>query len=936
MLLFSIFSFLACSDKEDVDNTDLDGDSFLSSDGDCDDNNPSINPSAADLVGDGIDQNCDGIDGQDADGDGLASIHSGGIDCDDQDSETGAPTVVYMDADGDGYGAIHNALEECTVPNGFVTEVGDCNDLDPTAYPSANEICDEVDNNCDGQIDEDVLNTFYIDADGDGFGNPDYTTQDCEVPVGYSALGTDCDDGNPLANESTTAETCDGVDNNCDGQVDEGLTSSWYADTDGDGYGDSSSILVACEAPQGYVTDNTDCDDDNAWAYDISMAETCDGYDNNCDGQADEGVTTTYYLDVDGDGQGNSSLTIESCTQPAGYASVAGDCDDLNNAVHYQAIEICDEIDNNCDGLIDDGLGSYYYADSDGDGYGDSNVSVQACEAPQGYVTDNTDCDDNNAWAFDTNATETCDGVDNNCDGQADEGATTTYYLDIDGDNHGNPLLSIEDCQQPLGYSTTGDDCNDFDGTVSPSETETCDEIDNNCDGQIDEALTTTYYLDIDGDGYGNSSYSIDACSSPSGYTSDGTDCDDLNASISPAAVEICDEIDNDCDNDIDDTDGNVDVTTGWVFYIDSDGDGYGVNSSTTQACAVPSGYSSMDSDCDDGESTIYPNAPEIDDDGIDQDCDGQDTITTLFGNLDISSDTDATTFCQDYKSIMGTLTLKGTWSDGLALSCLESVNGSLLIQIDSPIDIELPNLTSVGGHLHITGPQTLFSSTEVASITSLSLPVLTNVGQDIQAIDLLSFDAPLLNTVGGNITIENFTELNLDGLQSASSVSLVCDTSSISDTGDTGQVGSGFDGETLCTTLDGAGGSYSILDCEDDLCESTGSTGDTGDTGSTGSTYSYAVDIDPLMTAHSCNACHSASLANGGFELSYDNLINQSSTVTGMPYVTPGDTASSYWYLKMGTDTSLYSGGQMPPGGISDSSELQLIADWINDGAAP
>ena len=127
-----ILFFFACREDE---TRDLDGDGVTELDGDCNDNTPAINPNAADLVGDGIDQNCDGIDGEDADGDGLASLTSGGTDCEDQDAAIGAVSTYYMDADGDGFGSIFYALSECVAPEGFVLNGQDCDDFNPEVSP---------------------------------------------------------------------------------------------------------------------------------------------------------------------------------------------------------------------------------------------------------------------------------------------------------------------------------------------------------------------------------------------------------------------------------------------------------------------------------------------------------------------------------------------------------------------------------------------------------------------------------------------------------------------------------------------------------------------------------------------------------------------------------------------------------------------------------
>ena len=126
------------------------------------------------------------------------------------------PDTSRTDADGDGY-----AIED-----------GDCDDSDEATHPGTEEICDGIDNNCNGLIDEGVTTTFYVDEDGDGFGSADEAVESCKPPAGYAVNGTDCDDGDAESRPGAT-EQCDGADNDCDGEADEGLTELYYADSDG-------------------------------------------------------------------------------------------------------------------------------------------------------------------------------------------------------------------------------------------------------------------------------------------------------------------------------------------------------------------------------------------------------------------------------------------------------------------------------------------------------------------------------------------------------------------------------------------------------------------------------------------------------------------------------------------------------------------------------
>ena len=174
-----------------------------------------------------------------------------------------------------------------------------------------------------------------------------------------------------------------------------------------------------------------DCDDNDA-TVSPGATEICDGKDNDCDGQTDEGFTlTTYYLDSDNDGYGSFVNSTQACSQPEGYVTVSGDCNDNNAAINPGATEVCDGIDNNCNTGVDEGLPeTVYYKDLDADGYGNPSATVSRCSQPSGWVTNNGDCNDNNA-AINPAATETCDGIDNDCDGQTDEGCAQPPTISI-------------------------------------------------------------------------------------------------------------------------------------------------------------------------------------------------------------------------------------------------------------------------------------------------------------------------------------------------------------------------------------------------------------------------------------------------------------------------------------------------------------------------
>jgi gliding motility-associated-like protein len=632
---------------------------YVADNTDCDDTNAAINTAATEVC-DNIDNNCDTqIDEgtlitfyADADGDGFGNPSvtaqacvapvgyvSNNTDCDDTNAaiNTGATEVCdnidnncdtqidegvlisfYTDADGDGFGDENaTATLACTAPAGTVSNNADCDDADAAINPAATEICDNIDNNCDTQIDEGLLADYYVDADGDGFGDANATPiNTCSPPAGSVTNNADCDDADTAVNPSAT-EICDNIDNNCDTQIDEGLLADYYVDADGDGFGDANATPInTCNPPAGSVTNNADCDDADA-AVNPSATEICDEIDNNCDTQIDEGVTTTFYADADGDGFGDANTTVLACTQPAGAVANNTDCDDTNASINPSGTEICDSVDNNCDTQIDEGVTTTFYTDADGDGFGDANATVSACTQPAGTVTNSADCDDTNA-AINPSGTEVCDNLDNNCDTQIDEGVLSTFFADTDADGFGDASATIQACVAPVGYVADNTDCDDTNNTVYPGATETCDNLDNNCNTQIDEGTGTNWYVDADGDGFGDAlATAVLACNQPTGFSSNNSDCNDADNTINPASVETCDNVDNNCDTQIDEG-----LATDW--YTDADGDGFGdANAIPTNTCAQPTGTVSNNADCDDNDINVNPTTAEICD-GIDNNCDTQ------------------------------------------------------------------------------------------------------------------------------------------------------------------------------------------------------------------------------------------------------------------------------------------------------------------------
>ena len=290
----------------------------------------------------------------DRDNDGLprSTEYCGGTDCDDNNQDVGAPTDWFRDVDIDSFGA-GEAIPACAQPDGYVDHNGDCDDTDELVNTDATEVCNGYDDNCDGGVDNENISVWYADVDEDSYGDPESSMTQCDQPDGYIADNTDCDDGDVNVNPDVTEVCDDGIDQDCNGLVDDADGSqTWYADTDGDSYGDEDQLLYSCESSVvGYVLDNQDCDDAD---YDTSPAafEACgDGVDNDCDGTVDtDAVDVPWYRDADEDGWGNPDDTTTDCAPPDGYVGNAQDCDDSDTSINPDVEEVCNNgVDDNCD-----------------------------------------------------------------------------------------------------------------------------------------------------------------------------------------------------------------------------------------------------------------------------------------------------------------------------------------------------------------------------------------------------------------------------------------------------------------------------------------------------------------------------------------------------------------------------------------------------------
>jgi hypothetical protein len=319
----------------------------------------------------------------------------------------------------------------------------------------------------------------------------------------------DCDDDNAEIYPDQ-AENCDGIDNNCDGAVDEGVLTLFYADVDGDGFGDATKPFERCEIETGLVADNTDCDDSQSAAKPGGV-EICDDIDNDCDTEVDEDATDapTWFRDEDGDKFGDDNETLVVCDPGDGWVDVGGDCNDVNKDVHPSMDEVCNKLDDDCKDGIDgpDAIDARtWYQDRDGDTYGDASSIETACERPSGYVDDDQDCND-----YDKG-----------------EKPGVKWYPDVDRDTYGANVPPNE-CGRKAGTDVLNNrDCDDADATVNPGAKEIWyDGFDQDCNGGSD--------YDQDGDTYDSVDY-------------EGEDCDDGNPTIKPGASETRNGADEDCD----------------------------------------------------------------------------------------------------------------------------------------------------------------------------------------------------------------------------------------------------------------------------------------------------------------------------------------------------------------------------------------------------
>jgi hypothetical protein len=497
---------------------------------------------------------------------------------------------------------------------------------------------------------------------------------------------------------------------------DPGITgqSIWYADADTDNYGDPATSQLACYQPDGYLPDNTDCNDSDS-AIRPGAAEICDGTDNDCNAGTGDGIGESWYGGIcDG-------ADADLCEEGS-YECINGtqSCSDVTS----DTAEICsDGIDNDCDGSVDEPniseplvVNVYPVADT----------SVRSGSPSANYGTELTLEVDGSPTRisyllFDvTGISGTVQSARLSLDvvNQSSSGGTVHFISNNSWDENAATFDTRPDIDGPAldtaGAVAVGDIL-EFDVTpavggngvysfaIVPNSNNRVEYRSREDSINPPVLIITTqgegapFYCDDDSDGYIDSTsdggYTENGCKPAGCQTEAGIDCDDTNGGIKPGAVEICDGMDNNCDGLIDDNDPGI--TGQSIWYADTDTDNYGDANTSLLACSQPDGYLSDNSDCNDSDSAISPGAVEICD-GIDNDCSagtGDGSGEGWYGGSCDGADAD---LCQEgiYECISGTQSCsdltgdKGeVCSDGIDNDCDETVDE---LNVPEPLVVNL------------------------------------------------------------------------------------------------------------------------------------------------------------------------------------------------------------------------------------------------------
>jgi hypothetical protein len=579
------------------DGGDSDRDGFFGKnekgeDIDCNPQDPASFPGAPELCGDGIDQDCDGADIDcaaisDDDGDKYANsddckpfdakIFPGALEvCNNKDDDCDGAIDEGNPGGGASCGSTTGACQAGLTVCTRVSNVAQVLCV-PKIAPKA-ELCNGLDDNCNGQTDESFAD---LGAPCDGS-----DADKCPTGTwGCSADGKTTECSNEA--QSNLVELCDGLDNDCNGKTDEGL--SYFGKgvgADCDGLGLCGGGKVVC-SPELQVPV---CSTDFYGTEPQSKDEICNAKDDDCDGQTDEGMT------FGGKGVGQPCQAPGACAGAAGSVECGSSgkaiCSTMSGGSKYAGkTETCDGIDNDCDGHVDEGMlvkdstckqvgvcnqqnvsakciGAAWQCgyqsvagyqpdkeyscdglDNDCDGLTDEDFLVgKPCDGTDSDSCQNGTwvCSPDKATAVCTNETvtdikESCNDKDDNCDGKTDEDFAVGQACD-GGDS--------DQCKNGV-FGCTSDGSNVVCGKETlESVAEICNELDDNCDGQTDEGYT-----------FGSGALAL-------GTACDGADSDQCKNGVVSCSVdkksavcgteskadivEICDEIDNDCDGKTD------------------------------------------------------------------------------------------------------------------------------------------------------------------------------------------------------------------------------------------------------------------------------------------------------------------------------------------------------------------------------------------------
>ncbi len=582
----------------------------------------------ADLDGDGVSVaagDCwDGVEGPVEGGPGGKDIFPGATDAPYDGVDADCAGGDDFDVDGDGFRSSAHPQ-----PDGAVGD--DCDDANAAINPSPSvqeTWYNDIDENCDGNDD---------DQDGDGY--------PCTTPAdGSGFCEGDCDDTDPSRYPDATVPEVwyDGFDDNCDGND---------GDQDGDGYWLSNYQAVAgVPLPTGTV--GGDCLDEGT-------ADALNSFSNLPAADVHPDATETWYDGIDQDCADDDDFDADTDGQrslhfPDETGTLGSDCYDVSDDVSEGRFDNPASLDPS---VVFAGATDPWYDGTDQDCAGNSDFD-QDGDSQDAVLYGGTDCNDENIDVY-YGRTEDCStGDDDNCEGNTNElnaDGSTPYYLDTDGDGYGvgspQNWCAGGDAQSQYTASAEGD-CNDVVAAVNPGAVEVCDSTntDENCNGAADDGDSgatgkSVWYTDSDGDNFGDGTSSFSACDAQPGYSADGTDCDDDNSAINPAATEICDaaNTDEDCDSTADDADSSATGQTS--FYLDRDADGYGTSLTSSSACDAPTGYVADNTDCNDSAAGINPGEAEVcDAANTDEDCDNlaDDGDTGATGKTSWYPDSDA------------------------------------------------------------------------------------------------------------------------------------------------------------------------------------------------------------------------------------------------------------------------------------------------------